>query len=172
MKPLHLSSDIEFDRLAGQAIRLPDAPHRLVRHAVGLWAARPAANGLRAGADRLRRCIVATLSFDSAATSGLALGMRGGADAARQLVCSTPVCDIDLRVAASAGSFHISGQVLGCEPGAELLLVASGPQGLERFATVDALGEFRLADLARGCHRLTLRGPGDDIVLPTIELGA
>ena len=186
MKSLQHHSETEFEHLACQAARLPDAPPSWQRAAVALWAARPAATGLMARVERTRRQILAVLSFDSAATPGLALGMRGSAAAARHLVCSVPGFDIDVRVAAAAGGFDISGQVLGTDGPGEVLLTAldrgdrgdrgdGGDDGFGGAARLDELGEFRLPGLARGRYQLTLRldgAPGDDIVMPTIVVGA
>jgi hypothetical protein len=188
MKPLQHLSDPEFEHLASQAARLPDAPPALRRSAVTLWATRPSATGLMARADRVRRQILAALTFDSAATSGLALGMRGSAAAARHLVCSAPGLDVDVRVTPAAGRFDVSGQVLGTDRRGVILLTALGG-GDDALAVVDGSGEFRLPGLSRGRYRLTLRidegggsaahvdhadladSLGDDIVLPEIELG-
>lgn len=171
MIPLHQRTDSEFEQLAREAARLPEAPRHLVRSAVGLWASRPAEAGLLAAARQLRRQLVAVLGFDSSATPGLALGMRGGAGAVRHLVFQSPAFDVDLRVAARAGGFELQGQLLGSDGPGQLRLAPLDRGDEELFVELDDLAEFRLPGLAPGRYRLSLHTADDDIVLPEIAIG-
>lgn len=172
MKPLDELSGPEFERLLRDAVQLPDAPPPLVRTAIGLFAARAdAPSPLRTA---LRR-IAAVLSFDSWAAAPLAAGMRALRSPTRHLLFSADGRDIDLRIAAAAPHFVLTGQVLGPDEAGEVelqpLAAEDAPDGPALACTLDALGEFRLADVPAGRYRLTLRLGDDEIVLPPVEIG-
>jgi hypothetical protein len=174
MKPVDTLSDDEFVHLVQRAVALPDAPPELVQAAVGLWAQRtatPLADAARAGL----RLVSAVLRSDSWARPPVAFGLRGAADDTRHLLFSAQGRDIDLRISRAADLFALTGQILG--PDETGLIELSAPSGSApglfeaRSAPLDAMGEFRLEGVHGGTYRLTLRMGGDEIVLPTIEVG-
>ena len=174
MKPFDKLSDDEFAHLAQRAAKLPDAPPALVRAAVALWPARPAAS-LSEVARSALRLITAVLSFDSWAQPPVALGMRSLASDTRHLLFSAMGRDIDLRISPAAEHYALSGQILGPDE-AGMVELSTEPGGGNAdggayIASLDELGEFRLDGVRGGTYRLTLRMGSDEIVLPPIEVG-
>jgi hypothetical protein len=185
-------TDHAFGQQLRRALReLHDAPEALQRQAIALWpvataaAAAPARQplaGLAGSAAQLAggalRHVAAVLSFDSWAAPAVALGMRGQRVATRHLLFNAEGRDIDLRIAPSppvaAGmapvSFALSGQILGPDDSGELELARAGGPATQRTA-LDAMGEFRLDDLAPGLYTLTLRLGDEQIVLPGLQVG-
>lgn len=164
--------DPDDDALADALRRsrtLDDAPEALIQRAIDLWQprARPAA-----GAGVLRR-LVATLSFDSAATAPQALGLRGAALPAaaepRQLLFTADGRDVDLRVvpATDGRLWQVSGQVLGPDEQGTAQL-RSGDAVAE--TAWSALAEFRFDAVAPGPCTLTLRSGDWELELPPLEL--
>lgn len=162
MKPLDALPDDDLLRLAGRAAAQPDAPAAWIRAAIAaLPATRP---------GRLQRWL-ATLTFDSAATSTLALGLRGSRSATRHLLFSAMGRDIDLRIAPDGAAFAISGQILGPDLDARVELAAEAGSAVARETALDAMGEFRLDAVGPGRYRLMLRTAEDEIELPAIDVG-
>lgn len=200
------ADDQALGRRAARALaELPDAPASWVAAAIAQWPAasvpasvvRPAP--LDAWLAGLRR-VLATLRFDSAAQPALALGMRGGRAATRQLLFSAEGYDLDLRLTpdATGPSWQLDGQVLGPEGPMRVALTTTGgavpgdptgpagsarpsapptsadaptaPQGLA--TEVDELGEFHFQGLEGGRWRLQLQLPQLLVDLPPIELDA
>lgn len=146
--------------------QLEDAPPALIRRAIDLW--QPQA----APAPGLLRRLLATLDFDSATTSPLALGLRsGGAPAARQLLFSADGRDIDLRLVPSTATaplrWTLSGQLLGPDTGATAELQVG--QHAARIA-LDELAEFRFELVPEGECRLTLRSGDWILELPPFRI--
>ncbi len=177
MKPFDELSDAELLRELKRAhAELPDAPAALQRAAIGLWRAAPEAStasavaGLAAG---LLTRLTALLSFDSWAAPLALQGMRSVRTPTRQLLFSAEHRDIDLRITPTAGVFSITGQVLGPDTtgSVDLLAYLAGGAAAQR-AQLDALGEFRIDGVQAGRYALTLRLGDDEIVLPTIDVGA
>ncbi len=141
---------------------LHEAPEALVQHTIALFEARRPAPKSR---------LAALLRFDSAGASPLAFGMRSSGSAMRQLLYSLEGRDIDLRVApaADAGRFELSGQILGPDAGGTVLAVR-GDGSDEVSAALDALGEFRIAQLAAGTWHLTLELGDFAIDLPPLHI--
>ncbi len=155
--------DLDDDALA-QSLhagrqQLEDAPPALIQRAIGLWQpqAAPASGPLRR--------LLATLSFDSAATSPLALGLRsGGGASARQLLFSADGRDVDLRLVPATTAaplrWTLRGQLLGPDAGATAELQVG--EHTARIA-LDELAEFRFELVPEGECRLRLRS-GDWIL--------
>lgn len=162
--------DLDDDALA-QSLhagrqQLEDAPPALVQRAIDLWQpqAAPASGPLRQ--------LLATLSFDSAATSPLALGLRsGGAASARQLLFSADGLDVDLRLAPATSTaplrWTLSGQLLGPDAGATAELKVGG---YAARVALDELAEFRFELLPEGECRLTLRSGDWTLELPPFRI--
>lgn len=157
-------TDFDDDQALGQRLTrslraLPDVPPAWERAAIGIF---PGA--LRSA---LRR-IVAALQFDSAATSGLALGMRSVRGATRHLLYSAEGRDVDLRIAPAGEGFGIAGQVLG--PDLQATIELDG-EGRRYQGALDDLGGFRIDGVAAGHYVLTLHGDGLAIELPAFDVG-
>jgi hypothetical protein len=150
-------------------VALPDAPPALVRAAINLW---PAGQPARPAAivRGLLRTLAATLSFDSWSVAPLAAGVRTLRSPVRHLLFSADGRDIDLRVTPAGQAFALTGQVLGPDETGQIELLQL-PESDIRLAALDALGEFRLDGVGAGSYQLTLRLGGDEIVLPTIDVG-
>lgn len=159
MNPID-SDDDALARRLGQALRaLPDVPPALERAALGIFP----------GALRSTwRRIVAALQFDSAATPGLALGMRSVRESTRHLLYSAEGRDVDLRIAPAADGFGIAGQVLG--PDLQAAIELDG-EGRRYRGVLDDLGGFRIDGVAAGHYVLTLRGEDLAIELPAFDVG-
>lgn len=164
MKPVRDLTDEEIARLLRDESRQSDAPEHVIQRALGVYRRRAEA---RPGVlDR----IVALLTFDSAASSPLALGVRGTAAAARQLLFSAEGRDIDLRIAPSPGGsagVEVSGQVLGPDMRGTILLEgAAGHWSTE----LNELSEFSFEAVPAGHYTLTLQLQGAIVVLPALQL--
>lgn len=177
MKPVAQLSDDEFLHLVQRAVtELPDAPLAMQQAAIGLWP-QPALGAVLSSAAGLAQAIVrqlaAQLSFDSWATTALASGMRSGRSSpARHLLYTAEGRDIDLRVVPAAGSFALTGQVLGPEDQGAVDLV-DAVHGAARLTTsLDELGAFRFDGVEPGRYVLTLRLGTDAIALPPLDVGA
>jgi hypothetical protein len=173
MTHLDETSDDELGHQLHRALRaLPDAPPALLRAAIGLWPPTPAAMGLRGAAQALIQCVAGVLAFDSWATPALASGMRSLRSPTRQLLYSAGGRDIDLRIAAAGTVFSLAGQVLGPdESGRVELSRLDGDGGTARTTQLDDLGEFRIDGLAPGGYSLTLHLDGEEVLLPSFDLG-
>ncbi|MFO1338012.1 MAG: hypothetical protein U1F53_07205 [Burkholderiaceae bacterium] len=174
---LRLDDDALGARLH-RAAALPDAPAAWQQRALAAWRAPvpvPSLAGqIAAGlADGLQR-LVASLRFDSWATAPLAAGLRSaGPSPTRQLVFSVEGRDVDLRIAPAGATFQVSGQILGPdESGTAVLVAPGGDASASLQATVDPLGEFRLAAVPAGHYELRLILGRDELVMPGIEVGA
>jgi hypothetical protein len=174
MKPVNRLSEDEFARLVQRAAALPDAPTALVRAAIGQWqAAQP--SSLHSAAQAVLRRVTALLSFDSWVPAPHAFGVRAVPSDTRHLLFTAEGRDIDIRIAPAAGHFALTGQILGPDESGVVELTAARDDGTEtpgaHVATLDSLGEFRLDGIRRGTYVLTLRLSGDEIVLPSIDVG-
>lgn len=166
MKPEPDLDDDALERRLRAARGLEDAPPALIQRAIGLWQA-----PVTAAPGPLRR-LLATLSFDSASTSPLALGLRsGGGPAARQLLFSAEGRDVDLRlVPATTGvplCWTLRGQLLGPDAGATAELQVG--EHAARVA-LDELAEFRFDLVPQGECRLTLRSGDWILELPPFRI--
>ncbi len=148
--------------------RMHDAPEALVLRAIALFDARA---GAAAPSPSVLQRLAAVLRFDSAGLSPLAFGRRSAGTSLRQLVYTVQGHDVDLRVAdaGAAGSFTLSGQVLGRESLGIVRLLDEAGQQVQAVA-LSELGEFRLAPVAPGTYRMTLELSGIAIDLPPVQL--
>jgi hypothetical protein len=148
--------------------RLEDAPEALIQRAIHLYTVQAAP--VTAASPGLLQRLVAAVSFDSAAASALALGLRSSAAQTRQLLYTAEGRDVDLRVAASVDGrvFVISGQVLGPDEAGVAVLVSAGQ---ELSATWNELSEFSFAPIGPGPCALTLRAAGWVLELPPLVVG-
>ncbi len=165
--------DDELSRRLRRAIQaLPDAPATLQRAAAGLWSVAAPAPSPAAMVRSVLNRIVAVLSIDSWAAPAPALGLRSLRSPTRHLLYNAQGRDIDLRIAPAQEAFSLLGQILGPDESGSVQALAQGPNAQMRVAQLDAMGEFRLDGLSPGSYLLTIRVGGDEIVLPTVEVGA
>lgn len=156
--------DDGFEALVRRAVReLPDAPLAWQQAAVGLWP-----GPLERAAAQLRR-VLAVLSFDSAALSAPALGLRSAGAGARHLLFSAGAHDVDLRISVAGAGFDLAGQLLGPSAGGRVEALAEAG-GAPLGADLDELGEFRLRGLAPGRYRLSFEVADEAIELPPLDL--
>jgi hypothetical protein len=187
MKPIAELTDDEFVALAQQAARLPDAPAAWMARVEGAFAALAvpaapmrladvagAAGALAAGTAReIRRRLIAVLTFDSAATTALASGLRGMRTETRQFLYSTEGRDVDLRITSlHGGRYALAGQILGPDEAGSVTLLPSGAGARPREVALDAMGEFHIDDLEAAEYTLTLVVGSDEIILPTFSVGS
>jgi len=164
MKTARDLTDEEIARLLRDESRQSDAPEHLIRRALGVYRRRAEAQ------PGLLERIVAMLTFDSAATSPLAMGVRGTAAPARQLLFSAEGRDIDLRIASAPGTgseFELSGQVLGPDLDGTISLEGAGGQWTTQL---NELAEFSFEAVPAGHYTLTLQLQGAIVVLPALQL--
>ena len=140
-----------------------DAPANLVKYAKNMFTGRSASRG----PSRLAR-VLASLTFDSL-TAKPAFGLRSGASSGRQLVYSTEIADVDLRVSPQSGEWEIAGQILGSSQ-------AQGRVNLESesFSTsvdLNELAEFGFQSVPSGIYRMFVHLPELEIEIPPLQLG-
>lgn len=165
--------DTLLERQLRDSRTLEDAPEHVIQRT--LAALRTLQQQQRrtqpAAPSGLRQRLLAALSFDSAAATGLAFGVRSASAAPRQIVCSVGTVDIDLRVEpADAGRLQLRGQVFGIDGACAVVLQRDGTTLAE--ATLDAQGQFLLPAVPTGAATLLLRSDGAEIELPALDLGA
>jgi hypothetical protein len=184
-KPWSDRTDDELAAALRDSRALQDAPEHLIRRAIATFVPRHAA----APAPGLLRRLVATLSFDSAMTGGLALGVRASGGAVRQLLYTVEGRDIDLRIEpAEDRQFRCTGQVLGPDcsgrvriealpdaapdaaPGVAGTADTAATAAPARESALSALGEFRLPPVTAGTYRLTLDLADGAIELPPLRV--
>lgn len=137
-----------------------DAPDHVINRAIRLL--RPAPDA----APGLLRRIAAALRFDSAAAP-LAMGMRSDQEAPRQLLFEAEDRDLDVRIAAGAGQFRISGQILGPDEGGSVELIGAK---LTVRVGLNLLSEFTLPPVPPGRYRLVLRQGDREVETAPFEL--
>lgn len=173
MKPAHQLPDDDLAQAACRATAQPDAPLAWQQAAVALWRQAAPARLLSqaaTAAQRLLQPLRAALRFDSWASAGLALDMRSAASETHQLLFGVEGLDIDLRIAAEAEAYTLSGQVLGGDPQGVAELVSQAAGGAAHTATLDELGEFTITGLLRGAYVLRLHLSGAVVELPPIDV--
>lgn len=181
MDPIDQLDDDEWAALVRRALAMPDAPPHAVRGAIDLWRQhRPmAAASAAAASEALGRRWIALLTFDSWSAAPQTAGMRALPSEVRQLVYTTEICDIDLRVAplgagGGGAGYSLSGQLLG--PFTEGRVLIAGPAGSPGgaaavSAALDALGEFHFEGASEGTYRISVHVGAGEIELPPLEVG-
>lgn len=179
-------TDDEWAALVAQVAAMPDAPAPWLARMRALWPEqRPALPGPQrppapapqhettaAGRPPLVRRWLAVLSFDSATTPPVAIGMRALRSQTRQLLFTWQEIDLDLRVApmATADGWALSGQLLGADPQGHLALIGPGHE-VTRTVALDALGEFGLDGVASGSYHISVHLGGGVLELPALDIG-
>jgi hypothetical protein len=111
--------------------------------------------------------LVALLQFDSGHMTPAA-GLRSGQEDVRQMLYSTDLVDIDLRITAAGELWVVSGQLLGeCESGT----VRLGGDTVSVEAEVDEYCEFHLSPVRSGEYLLTVRFNDVEVTVPHLRIG-
>jgi hypothetical protein len=165
MKQKQLSDEAIVAALKAESA-LIDAPEYVVQRAFGLWTPKAAVQ------PSLIARIVATLKFDSASLSPVAMGVRSVGSTSRQLLFSAEGRDIDLRLTPTSSgnrsAWSVSGQVLGPDDSGSVSLLGAHR---EWSMPLNELSEFFIEDIPAGEYKLTLLLNGSVIVLPDISVG-
>jgi anti-sigma factor RsiW len=138
-----------------------DAPPAVIARARRLFQARTAPPPTE------RRRIPALVHFDSRQRP-LALGVRSGQPAARQLLLKAEDYDLDVRITPTGAAWQVSGQLLGLETIGKVEL--QGETAAVQTELND-LGEFSLPLVPAGTYNLILRLADLDVDLPTLYIG-
>lgn len=139
------------------------APVELVNYAKNLF------RGQR-GAPKpsLVERVLAVLAFDSL-TVAPGFGLRSGLAAGRQLIYSTEMADIDLRVSPQSGEWEIAGQILGSSHSEGKVNLES--DAFSASANLNELSEFSFRSVPRGTYRMFVHLPNLEIETPPLEVG-
>ena len=157
-------SDDSLINLMREAMTLTDAPDHVIQRALALWKPR------RDAAAAVVRSVLAVLRFDSANAPSLAFGTRADPPEGRQIVFTAEGRDIDLRILPATGGqslWEVSGQVLGPDRAGAVAL--EGTAGRWR-TELNALCEFRFAQVPEGRYTVTFELQGTAIVVPELSV--
>lgn len=169
--------DADLEAALSEAAQMCDAPSHVIYRAeqiavLARTAATPPAPWRR---------VLAQVRADSALTPGLALGLRGEAAGARQMLLTSGDHDIDLRIEpprnAAEPLWQIWGQVMGPQtdaPGAQMQVFA-GEADPDRtplaHSPLGEFGDFRAAGLPAGRYQIAICLGAQWIALPPLTLG-
>jgi hypothetical protein len=112
--------------------------------------------------------VLAALTFDSL-TAKPALGLRSAATTGRQLVYSTEIADIDLRVSPQSGEWEIAGQILGSSESRGNVKLVSDT--FSASADLNELAEFGFQSVPSGIYTMLVHLPELEIEIPPLQLG-
>ena len=140
-----------------------NAPANLVKYAKEFFRSRDVARE-----PSLLARVVASLTFDSL-TAKPAFGLRSGASAGRQLVYSTEMADIDLRVSPQSGEWEIAGQILGTSQSGGKVNLES--DSFSASADLNELAEFGFQSVPSGIYKMFVHFPELEIEIPPLQLG-
>lgn len=162
----HCAKELHSLRQAIGLMRIDDvenAPASLIKNAKDMFRGR----GANREPSRLAR-VLAALTFDSL-TAKPAFGLRSGTGAGRQLIYSTEMADIDLRVAPQSGEWEIAGQILGAsELGGKVNLESDS---FSASADLNELAEFGFQSVPSGIYSMFVQLPELEIEIPPLQLG-
>jgi len=142
-----------------------EAPPHVIKRALKLFRARSQQQNTFSD---VRRRVRAVLHFDSMGLTP-AFGVRSGKPGARQLLFSTGVDEIDLRIEPADQEWRISGQVLG-ESTASGTAVLQGDAGTSE-TVLNELSEFTLPPVQAGTYKLILNLPNVEVEIDEIRIG-
>jgi hypothetical protein len=112
--------------------------------------------------------VLAFLAFDSL-TMAPGFGLRSGTGVGRQLIYSSEVADIDLRVSPQSGQWEIAGQILGSSHSEGEVNLES--DDFSAAAKLNELSEFVFQSVPRGTYKMFFHLPDVEIETPPLELG-
>ncbi|HSL29478.1 MAG TPA: zf-HC2 domain-containing protein [Anaerolineales bacterium] len=142
-----------------------DAPQGLLDRVKKLFRSRPV---LQAPATPARRRVPAVLHFDSMTASG-GLHIRSGRAGTRQLLFSTGVDEIDLRIEPSGLVWNVSGQVLGESVLGGKAILQSSAGTIE--SDLNELSEFILPSVQAGTYTLILNLDNVEVEIEDLRIG-
>ena len=142
-----------------------DAPPQAIKRALKLFRARSKQTNT---SSDFRRRVLAVLHFDSIGLTP-AFGVRSGKPGARQLLFSTNVNEIDLRIEPAGQAWLVSGQVLGGETTSGTALL-QGATGVSETA-LNELNEFTLPPVEAGTYKLILNLTDVEVEIEEIRIG-
>jgi anti-sigma factor RsiW len=143
-----------------------DAPPSVIDRAVLLFRSRT--SNASTSFESPRR-LLAVLHFDSLGLAP-AFGVRSGKPGARQLLYSTSVNEIDLRIEPAEQEWIVSGQVLGREK-ASGMAILQGDSGT-REAALNEISEFTLPPVQAGTYKLILNLSNVEVEIEEIRIGS
>jgi hypothetical protein len=161
----HCAKELQTLRQAIGLMRIDDvesAPASLIKSARDMFRGR----GANREPSRLAR-VLAALTFDSL-TAKPAFGLRSGATTGRQLVYSTELADIDLRVSPQSGEWEIAGQILGSSQRGTVNLES---ESFSATADLNELAEFGFQSVPSGIYTMFVHLPELEIEIPPLQLG-
>jgi hypothetical protein len=162
----HCAKELQTLRQAIGLMRIDDvenAPASLIKSAKDMFRGR----GANREPSRLAR-VLAALTFDSLTTKP-AFGLRSGTTAGRQLVYSTGMADIDLRVSQQSGEWEIAGQILGASESRGKVNLES--DGFSAAVDLNELAEFGFQSVPSGIYTMFVHLPELEIEIPPLQLG-
>ena len=162
----HCAKGLQTLRRAIGLMRIDDvenAPASVVKNAKAMFRGR----GANREPSRLAR-VLAALTFDSF-TAKPAFGLRSAASAGRQLVYSTEMADIDLRVSPQSGEWEIAGQILGASQSGGKVNLES--DSFSASADLNELAEFGFESVPSGIYTVLVQLPELEIEIPPLQLG-
>ena len=160
------AKELQTLRQAIGLMRIDDvenAPANLIQSAKQIFRSR----GANREPSRLAR-VLAALTFDSL-TAKPAFGLRSAATAGRQLVYSTELADIDLRVSPQSGEWEIAGQILGASQSGGKVNLES--DSFSASADLNELAEFGFQSVPSGIYTMFVQLPELEIEIPPLQLG-
>ena len=162
----HCAKELQTLRQAIGLMRIDNvdnAPASLIKSAKAMFRNR----GANREPSRLAR-VLAALTFDSL-TAKPAFGLRSGASTGRQLVYSTGMADIDLRVSPQSGEWEIAGQILGSSESRGNVRLVSDT--FSASADLNELAEFGFQSVPSGIYTMLVHLPELEIEIPPLQLG-
>jgi len=162
----HCAKELHTLRQAIGLMRIDDvdnAPASLIKSAKAMFRNR----GANREPSRLAR-VLAALTFDSL-TAKPAFGLRSGTTTGRQLVYSTEMADIDLRVSPQSGEWEIAGQILGSSESRGNVKLVSDT--FSASADLNELAEFGFQSVPSGIYTMLVHLPELEIEIPPLQLG-
>lgn len=162
----HCAKELQTLRQAIGLMRIDNvdnAPASLIKSAKAMFRNR----GANREPSRLAR-VLAALTFDSL-TAKPAFGLRSGASTGRQLVYSTEMTDIDLRVSPQSGEWEIAGQILGSSESRGNVKLVSDT--FSASADLNELAEFGFQSVPSGIYTMLVHLPELEIEIPPLQLG-
>src|SRR6185369_6968487 len=162
----HCAKELQTLRQAIGVMRIDDvdnAPASLIKSAKAMFRNR----GANREPSRLAR-VLAALTFDSL-TAQPAFGLRSGATTGRQLVYSTEMADLDLRVSPQSGEWEIAGQILGSSESRGNVKLVSDT--FSASADLNELAEFGFQSVPSGIYTMLVHLPELEIEIPPLQLG-
>jgi len=162
----HCAKELQTLRQAIGLMRIDNvenAPASLIKNAKAMFRNR----GANREPSRLAR-VLAALTFDSL-TAKPAFGLRSGASAGRQLVYSTEIADVDLRLSPQSGEWEIAGQILGASESRGKVKLVSDT--FSASADLNELAEFGFQSVPSGSYTMFVDLPELEIEIPPLELG-